>query len=155
MQSVLLWDWRRRKFWCVRYILWRLSQEFGFLFFDYSIRWLFRCLIDLQRTFRCSLVLFTPSRYYDDTINIVAVVRAAETRPRLTIGVVVRLQAFADINKLFPYGWHPWIHVHWHYASHDEAEAHLMILGTGTLTWRYRIPATPLAPKFTSFYFRS
>jgi hypothetical protein len=39
-------------------------------------------LVDWQQTFRCGLILFTPSRYHDDAINIVAVVGASEDRPR-------------------------------------------------------------------------
>jgi hypothetical protein len=44
-------------------------------------------LIDWQQTFRCGLILFTPSRYHDDAINIVAVVGASENRPRPAAGV--------------------------------------------------------------------
>jgi hypothetical protein len=55
-----------------------------------------------QQTFRCGLVLFTPSRYTEDNINIVAVVGASE---HVEVQVqAARLQAFAGINKLFPYG---------------------------------------------------
>jgi hypothetical protein len=35
---------------------------------------------------------------------IIAVVAATETRPRQTAGASERLQAFADMNKLYPYG---------------------------------------------------
>jgi hypothetical protein len=44
-------------------------------------------LIDWQQTFRCGLILFTPSRYQEDAINIVAVVAATETRPRPIAGI--------------------------------------------------------------------
>jgi hypothetical protein len=43
---------------------------------------LFHRLIDWQQTFRCGLILFTPSKYNEDTISIVAVVGASESRPR-------------------------------------------------------------------------